>query len=1108
MAIVNLYCTSCEAQIGIFENEWIRLTTSYAWPKQKGTHFGTEIGNKTQIVPPGGVRDAAEGCEMADVFCCSCHATVGRYCKTAPSKEQQYLADNYFYKFSRVHFKNAQTFHLVDPVFGFGGEETKAAPTSSRRGPQASSSNLRHDAREIREKSWSPDDSQFQRKNYQPIEDQLRKRDRHSHNGFEDLADNDPPFQEERYASARPNRHSSARKSGPFLDGSNSRRATSQLSVERPIATQAMPAPSNRNNRNSKFGNGAAPSRLSSTAQRSELVHDRYSSAPMHKAARKTPVGRLSASNLQRLEHEKADSQSSSESEDIDEVRERLQRNTNTGLHFIDRTLELSDHYHNLHQSVSDRFMKQYDQIARLDMRQCKINTKLDDILNKLQEIEKLLDDRELRRPRIEMTQSVMDHNMTTTDNAFLDAGEMQRPGEEIRVENESTNHQTDGVAVDMQSPGQESGIDQVKQKKRPSRTSATKRKRQASYGPRKRSSLRTRASKANEVNETEDSADLHGQEASAEPEEIGQGEIEDHDVERSGPIEDFDTTTSAQATMATVLNGVVKSRGSKTALPKGRMSEDNSYLGTQGDLMEEDSLFLQNESELAAGERLYADEDIANSESASSSEQVATKTDDFLTPEQAMLNPHHHQIEAHIEGEAALGDATFHDSLGEAIDFSDDEPIVNVTSAIPELDTTTIQEISPQAAIESLVDTEAVTATHSTRDADELSITSSTMLSVSSKGQPKGNRQSSRRRTLGVDAVNGAAGKASKASRRKTMPEEPPRPKKEKFSFQNFTPESIEDALRTGGRPEALTRVQEDELAQSARIAFETTIQPTPPLPPAIQKMIVQGQGYNGNQFGRTLLPRPGSGQVTPTATEVSGQGEPIVAHDLEIPSVIDPQLENWGADIAAGTNETDSLPTSSFESLASGKEKASAQPTKSGRRLALGKPPLKATKKRKSEPVSTPEQSSKRQATRSSSSVDPADIEQPLVVADPSHDQALEESENAASRVTRSSSRKVNSTTNVSLSAAIAAKETAKKGKGIQQPSSNKQTPSKDEIVIEKKTIEAAESDKENEIPESVPSTETGTPDAKKDQEDKIRERDRLVEEAMRMEMMAMEA
>ena len=132
-AKVNLYCLTCEAQIGIFDNEWIRLTSSYARSKEDGLHFGTDLGNKAQVVPSGVAQKAAAGCTMVEVFCNTCHNIVGQNCKKAPTKDKVCLVGKYFYKLSKVFLKDTQAFHLVDPIFGFAGDLFQMKPPRSNR---------------------------------------------------------------------------------------------------------------------------------------------------------------------------------------------------------------------------------------------------------------------------------------------------------------------------------------------------------------------------------------------------------------------------------------------------------------------------------------------------------------------------------------------------------------------------------------------------------------------------------------------------------------------------------------------------------------------------------------------------------------------------------------------------------------------------------------------------------------------------------------------------------------------------------------------------------------------------------------------------------------
>ncbi|KAJ9660801.1 hypothetical protein H2198_002340 [Neophaeococcomyces mojaviensis] len=116
----NLYCTECDSQIGIFENEWTHLTSSYARSQEKGTHFGTEIGVRTQVVPAGSAQKGAEGCEMSEVFCTKCSTVVAQYCRNAPDSSKQHLVGQHFYKISRVYLKDSQTSARVDLIFADG----------------------------------------------------------------------------------------------------------------------------------------------------------------------------------------------------------------------------------------------------------------------------------------------------------------------------------------------------------------------------------------------------------------------------------------------------------------------------------------------------------------------------------------------------------------------------------------------------------------------------------------------------------------------------------------------------------------------------------------------------------------------------------------------------------------------------------------------------------------------------------------------------------------------------------------------------------------------------------------------------------------------------
>ena len=87
---VNLHCSQCDSQIGIFDNEWTRLSSSYVHSVHPGAHFGTEVAmNKTQTVPEGTAQSKLEGCTLAEVFCTKCSGVVGQYCKAIPGPERR-----------------------------------------------------------------------------------------------------------------------------------------------------------------------------------------------------------------------------------------------------------------------------------------------------------------------------------------------------------------------------------------------------------------------------------------------------------------------------------------------------------------------------------------------------------------------------------------------------------------------------------------------------------------------------------------------------------------------------------------------------------------------------------------------------------------------------------------------------------------------------------------------------------------------------------------------------------------------------------------------------------------------------------------------------------
>lgn len=120
---VQVHCNACDSYLGIFENEWIRLTSSYARPVQQGVHYGTDISQNTRIVPTSTTHRSAEGCLLSDVVCQKCSTTVGQYCREAPTVEQHYLERVYFYKLSKVTLKDSNL-EPKDAIFAYGEEDT------------------------------------------------------------------------------------------------------------------------------------------------------------------------------------------------------------------------------------------------------------------------------------------------------------------------------------------------------------------------------------------------------------------------------------------------------------------------------------------------------------------------------------------------------------------------------------------------------------------------------------------------------------------------------------------------------------------------------------------------------------------------------------------------------------------------------------------------------------------------------------------------------------------------------------------------------------------------------------------------------------------------
>ncbi|KAJ9615810.1 hypothetical protein H2200_001887 [Cladophialophora chaetospira] len=135
---VNLHCLQCDAQIGTFDNEWSRLTSSYVRPIHPGRHFGTEIAlNKTQTVPEGTTQRDLQGCTLAEVFCTKCSGVVGQYCKAIPAPERKNMLKQYMYKLSKTCLKSGGTNEHIEPIFGYTGDLSQA-PTRISATPRMS----------------------------------------------------------------------------------------------------------------------------------------------------------------------------------------------------------------------------------------------------------------------------------------------------------------------------------------------------------------------------------------------------------------------------------------------------------------------------------------------------------------------------------------------------------------------------------------------------------------------------------------------------------------------------------------------------------------------------------------------------------------------------------------------------------------------------------------------------------------------------------------------------------------------------------------------------------------------------------------------------------
>lgn len=129
---VNLYCKECNSQVGIFVNEWVHLTPSYASPKEKGKTFGTRIGETTKKVPDGVAHKMAAGCEMAEVFCESCNMHIGQHCERAPDSKKAHMVGQHFYKLSKTYLKCAKTAKTVEMTIVAAEQGAPSTPKRRR----------------------------------------------------------------------------------------------------------------------------------------------------------------------------------------------------------------------------------------------------------------------------------------------------------------------------------------------------------------------------------------------------------------------------------------------------------------------------------------------------------------------------------------------------------------------------------------------------------------------------------------------------------------------------------------------------------------------------------------------------------------------------------------------------------------------------------------------------------------------------------------------------------------------------------------------------------------------------------------------------------------
>jgi hypothetical protein len=84
--MTDLFCNACDSHIGTYENQWIRLTSSYIIPKVNGTKFGINVADEHRTVD-GKEAVALYGCDLSEASCSKCTKTIGHFCRNAPGKQ-------------------------------------------------------------------------------------------------------------------------------------------------------------------------------------------------------------------------------------------------------------------------------------------------------------------------------------------------------------------------------------------------------------------------------------------------------------------------------------------------------------------------------------------------------------------------------------------------------------------------------------------------------------------------------------------------------------------------------------------------------------------------------------------------------------------------------------------------------------------------------------------------------------------------------------------------------------------------------------------------------------------------------------------------------------